>query len=211
MWVIWGPRIFLTGRCTYWCSEHYLWGIHPAYLRPCGRTYPNLATPLFCRWACRRVVEWRLLNSWCRQVRMYFILPTYWETLWGWPWAHMWAGRNLILETDTGFLSFGTARVVQTDNSVCVSLQQTVVCLVKCVLCRDQGSWIVISLCQEHPVHWSWVFTAMLTARWRDPIMIKTPSSSKVRVPVMYFSLSQLQWMCWWVSESVHPKLGQSE
>jgi len=40
------------------------------------------------------------------------------------------AGGNLILETDTGFLSFGTARVVQTDNSVCVSLQQTVVCLV---------------------------------------------------------------------------------
>lgn len=64
----------------------------------------------------------------------------------------MWAGRNLILETDTGFLPFGTARVVRTD-SVCVSLRQTVVCLVKCVLCRDKGSKIAISLCQVHPVH----------------------------------------------------------
>lgn len=44
----------------------------------------------------------------------------------------MWAGRNPILETDTGFLSFGMARVVQTDNSVCVSLQQS--CL-SCEVC----------------------------------------------------------------------------
>jgi hypothetical protein len=47
----------------------------------------------------------------------------------------MWTGRNPILEkTDTKSLSFGTASVIQSDNGVCVLLQQAAVCLVKCVM-----------------------------------------------------------------------------
>lgn len=121
----WSPTISPTGPCPFWRASRCSWRIH-------GSVYLTSAIPQPCRWA-----QWHLLSSWCHHVHPLFTLPTYWRTSWGWPCAHTWAGRNPILETDTGFYSFAMARVVQTDSCVCV------LCVLLSVCCRTVliGLW----------------------------------------------------------------------